>query len=277
MLENTFLHAPGIGVKTEQRLWDSGVRNWHDFAGDGVARLSPSRTDAVSASLRESSHHVTAGDPRYFSERLPANQHWRFFPEFRGSTVYLDIETTGLSPWNSEITTIALYNGQSILYYVNGQNLDDFLSEIHRYSVIISYNGRSFDVPFIESYFRTTLGQAHIDLRYVLASLGYTGGLKACEAQLGLGRGDLAGIDGYFAVLLWYDYVRNDNARALETLLAYNIQDTVNLERLMVMAYNMKISDTPFYQDRLPEPVLPLIPCHADMRTVNRIRREHGF
>ena len=44
----------------------------------------------------------------------------------------------------------------------------------------------------------------------------------------------------------------------LETLLAYNILDAVNLEMLMVKAYNMKLRDTPFFQTQrlsLPSPV----------------------
>ena len=100
--------------------------------------------------------------------------------------------------------------------------------------VIITYNGKSFDVPFIERYFDIQLNQAHIDLRYILASLGYKGGLKSCEIQLGFNRGDLTDIDGFFAVLLWYDYLKNRNEKALETLLAYNIQDVLTLEMLMV-------------------------------------------
>jgi uncharacterized protein YprB with RNaseH-like and TPR domain len=80
----------------------------------------------------------------------------------------------------------------------------------------------------------------------VLASLGYKGGLKGCERQLGLTREGLEEVDGFFAVLLWKDFKKNKNHKALETLLAYNIQDVVNLEALMIKAYNKKLKDTPF-------------------------------
>ena len=46
-------------------------------------------------------------------------------------------------------------------------------------------------------------------------------------------------------MLLWHDYRRSGNPRSLETLLAYNIQDVVNLETLLVMAYNLKIRPRP--------------------------------
>jgi len=77
------------------------------------------------------------------------------------------------------------------------------------------------------------------------------------EKKAGIDRGELEKIDGYFAVLLWNDYRINHNRKPLEILLAYNIQDVVNLEILMVLSYNLKLKDTPFDQrppDNLSEP-----------------------
>jgi hypothetical protein len=65
----------------------------------------------------------------------------------------------------------------------------------------------------------------------------------------------------------------NGNQRALETLLAYNIQDVLTLENLMVISYNMKIKDTPFYENKLPAPTLPRIPFNVDRKTVAKIRK----
>ena len=277
MLKNTFIHIPGIGPKTEQRFWDSGIHNWNDFTPNCPIRLPQSKMDIITSYLEKSKQNRKFSNPNYFSDLLTANQHWRFFPEFRESTVYLDIETTGLENWGNEITTIALYDSDSITYYINGQNLNDFPNDIKKYKVIATYNGKTFDVPFIERYFNIKLDHAHIDLRYILGSLGYRGGLKSCETQLGIDRGDLAGVDGFFAVLLWHDYKRKGNKKALETLLAYNIQDVLTLENLMVIAYNIKIKDTPFYENQLPAPVLPEIPFEVDMETVDRIKRENIF
>ncbi|MBW2205988.1 MAG: ribonuclease H-like domain-containing protein [Deltaproteobacteria bacterium] len=273
MLKNTFLHMPGIGVITESRLWESGILSWNDFFKNTPLPLSQTRRNYLTNYLQESRLHLQNDNPRYFSDLLPSNQLWRLFSEFRHSTVYLDIETTGLDSWGNEITTIALYDGQSIFSYVNGQNLEDFAEDIKRYRVIVSYNGKTFDVPFIESYLGISLEHAHIDLRYVLAGLGYRGGLKGCERQLGMDREELADIDGFFAVLLWNDYVRNNNPKALETLLAYNIQDTITLERLMVIAYNLNLKDKPFYQThQLELPDYPEILFKADRKTVDRIK-----
>ena len=144
--------------------------------------------------------------------------------------------------------------------------------------MIVSYNGKSFDVSFIENYFNIRLDHAHIGLRYVLYSLGFRGGLKGCEQQLGIDRGDLREIDGFFAVLLWDEYQKTGDRKVLDTLLAYNIQDTVNLENLMVMAYNMKLRQTPFYETHLiEEPMLPVNPFRADLVMVDKIKNSSRY
>jgi uncharacterized protein YprB with RNaseH-like and TPR domain len=277
MLKNTFMHIPGIGNIKEQRLWESGIQHCDHFTGNHSIRLSPVKMHTIITCLEHSYQHLTTGNPNYFSEHLPANLHWRFFPEFRHSMVYLNIETTGLNRYYDPITTISLYDGESIYYYINGHNLNDFLDDIEKYNVIVTYNGKTFDVPFIENYFVIRLGHAHIDLRYILGSLGYRGGLKSCETQLGIDRGDLKDIDGFFAVQLWYDYRKTGNQKALQTLLAYNIQDVLTLENLMVISYNLKIKNTPFFRNQLPEPVLPEIPFEVDMETVERIKSKNIY
>jgi uncharacterized protein YprB with RNaseH-like and TPR domain len=278
MLTNSFIHIQSIGAITEQRLWDSGFKDWNSFSGDYPIPVSAGRKYFLEKGIEESKEHLANRNPSHFSKLLPSNQSWRLFPEFRESTVYLDIETTGLDRHYNDITTIALYNGESIHTYVQGQNLEDFIEDIQKYKVIVSYNGKSFDIPFIEHFFNIRLDQAHIDLRYILYSLGFRGGLKGCERQLGIDRGDLSDIDGFFAVLLWDEYQRTGDQKALDTLLAYNIQDTVTLENLMVTAYNMKIKDTPFYDTHLiTDSTPPVIPYRADLATIDRIKNSSQY
>ena len=272
------MHIQSIGAITEQKLWEFGLRDWDAFFDDISIPLSGSRKYFLKEGIGESKRHLYQGNPGYFSKLLPSNQSWRLFPEFRNSTVYLDIETTGLDRQYNSITTIALYDGHEIKTYVQGQNLDDFIDEIYKYKVIVTYNGKSFDIPFIENFFKIRLNHAQIDLRYVLYSLGFRGGLKGVERQLGTDRGNLRDIDGFFAVLLWNEFMKTKNQQTLDTLLAYNIQDTINLEDLMVTAYNMKLKDTPFYQIHLIEnPILPANPFRADLETVDRIKNSSQY
>lgn len=272
MLQHTFSHIPGIGPKIEKNLWSAGILNWQEWQIPAPIRISANSNSEAPILIEASQQALQNNDPTFFTSRLAANESWRIFSEFRNSIAYLDIETTGLDDF-AEITTIALYDGKTVFTYVNGQNLNDFVDDICKYKVIVSYNGKSFDVPFIERYFKTRLNHAQIDLRYILAKLGFKGGLKGCEKQLGLDRGNLDGVDGYFAVLLWQMYKRTGDERALETLLAYNIEDTVNLERLAVEAYNRNVTNTPFAAElSLPWPELPSTSYTASTEIVDQLR-----
>ncbi len=274
MLKNTFQHIPGIGKKTEEIIWEAGVKCWDDINGESHANLPNKTVMRIKQSIYESNKHISKYmDPVYFFNLMPSKLHWRLFPDFIDSAVYLDIETTGLDYDNGQITTIALYDGKNILHYTNGYNLDDFKKDIHRYNLIITYNGKCFDIPYIEKFFGIKISHAHIDLRYILAGLGFKGGLKGCEKAFGIDRKELNGVDGYFAVLLWNDYVRNNNTKALETLLAYNIEDVINLDYLMISAYNMMLKNTPFNHMALKtRPVTINRPFKADMPTVKKLQ-----
>jgi uncharacterized protein YprB with RNaseH-like and TPR domain len=279
MLKNTFSHLTKIGPKREASLWKNAIFSWEHLlaALDANNRLALKLASPVKQELEDSLAHFAAQNARWFSGRLPSTDTWRLFPDFRHSVAFIDIETTGLNePGNPpDITTIALYDGKTVRWYVNGQNLTDFKKDIRQFQLIVTFNGKTFDVPVIESFFHIRLDQAHIDLRYVLKSLGYAGGLKICEQKLGIHREGLDGVDGFFAVLLWDDYRRRKAAKTLETLLAYNIEDAVNLERLMIMAFNQKISRLDHVSvDRLPEPVAPMLPFAPDMATIDRIKHQ---
>lgn len=274
MLKSTFCHLPGVGSSSEKRLWDLGIRTWEDLieADKGIQRIS--RCPDCGRLIEESFRNLHGSNPSYFADRLSASHCWRLFSRFRGVTAYLDIETTGLYRGDS-ITTAVLYDGKELFHFVKGDNLPQFKRKIKEYKLIVTYNGKCFDIPFIEHYFGISLNCAQIDLRYVLSSLGIKGGLKGCEKRLKIQRpAGMEELDGFFAVLLWEDYKKNGNLKALETLLAYNVQDTIDLERLLVIAYNRKLKETPLARTGiLEEPSVPKNPFKVDNKTVRRIHR----
>ncbi len=271
MLNNTFCHITGISEQLEIKLWDNLVISWEHLADAIDLPLSSNKLKTLKQAVLQSKEHLEKGNPLHFSQGLPSNQTWRLFPHFKEKVAYLDIETTGLNGRYDEITTIAIYTGKDIKCYVNGQNLNDFPKDIKQYNLLITYNGKCFDLPFIGSFFDIKLPHSHIDLRYVLHSLGIKGGLKGCERYFGISRHELDGMDGNFAVNLWRDYCRSKNPRTLETLLAYNVEDVVNLEYLMHKAYNLKLRDIPFDVAQLAIPSRPSIPYKPDMTVVKRL------
>jgi len=272
MLTRTFLHMQGIGPTTEQLIWDRGIHCWEDFTEPLKSRLSAGTRSMVDRALNTSFRALAREDIPFFARALPHSQRWRIFPEFSRHAAYFDIETTGLDFTHDTITTIALYDGSEIKWYVQGQNLEDFKHDIQRYKLLITYNGSRFDVPFIERFFNIKLDQAQIDLCFVLRALGFRGGLKKCERTLGIERPGMMDVDGYTAILLWHDYKRTGNPKVLETLLAYNICDAINLEALMAIAYNHALEQTPFSEHQLPLPELPALPFSVDRKTIERLQ-----
>lgn len=236
MLESTFLHIQGIGEKTEKRIWARGIRHWRDFLSSEQMVFSPGRDRVICQALNESIEHLD--DPGYFSGLLASNQSWRLFEHYKKGAVYLDIETSGLSRDEDEITVIGIYDGKKVQSFVQGDNLEDFEIAIAEYDLVITFNGAMFDLPFIKRSFPSiTLPPAHIDLRFVLRKLGYKGGLKKIERQMGVSRGpEIDGLGGYEAVILWRKWLDGDRS-ALDRLIEYNTADIVNLEPLMETAY----------------------------------------
>ena len=151
---------------------------------------------------------------------------------------YLDIETTGLSPWNSEITVIGIHvcNGKdSRFIQLVGKDVtsDNILEALDGVDILYTYNGSRFDLPFIYSRLGINLAQffTHRDLMYDCWNRNLKGGFKAVERLLGIPR-QLTEIDGLEAVRLWWRYKNHHDEDALKVLLKYNEEDVVNLKAL---------------------------------------------
>ncbi len=174
----------------------------------------------------------------FFERALnPANT-WRAWPDFQENCVYLDIETNGIY-LDSIVTVIGLYDGQIERCLIQGKDLEKFPELISKYGMIVTFNGTSFDLPMLKRAFpKITFNQIHLDLYYVLRNLGYKGGLKKIEKELGIFRdGPLAELTGRDAVRLWQNYLRGSQD-ALKILCDYNLEDVKNLEYLSKVAYD---------------------------------------
>jgi len=102
-----------------------------------------------------------------------------------------------------------------------------------------------------------TLDQAHVDLRYVLRSLG-SAAAQRLRAAAGH-RGATGGRDGYFAVLLWTTTAEAQPEGARD---AARLQHPGRgqPEALLVTAYNLKIRPTPFVDATAAGTVAPELP-----------------
>jgi uncharacterized protein YprB with RNaseH-like and TPR domain/predicted nuclease with RNAse H fold len=241
VLEQTFVHIPGIGKKTERELWHSGIRSWEDFTAilRPPAPISPSLRRRLEDYIPQSIKAVKNRDAGFFSRLSALGEGWRLFPEFASRCVFLDIETTGLSPVFDTVTMVGLFDGHRYEVFIDGQNLQDLPNRLKKYSVVVTFNGAGFDLRFLRITFPDLeLPPIHIDLRWVTRRLGYRGGLKSIEKEFGISRDEsVEDVNGFDATVLWSRYLRGDRA-ALQKLVTYNTEDVVHLKAIMEMAYD---------------------------------------
>jgi uncharacterized protein YprB with RNaseH-like and TPR domain len=266
MLRHTYLHVPGVGERRERDLWLRGFTDWEAFRRGHPAG---SWRELILAHL----------DDGRAARELPRREAWRLANEFPGRTLYLDIETTGLSFEGDSVTCVGVSDGTSTRAFVRGRDLDRFPEALDGVELLVTYNGSSFDLPILKNAFPDVDFDRfhHIDLRFPLHRLGVKGGLKGAEKQLGIGRVEaLNGVDGYMAVLLWQAH-RAGAATALDTLLRYCLEDVVNLKPLLALTYNRLTAALPLAVASIADDGRPPIAHTADPQLVRDLLQRRAW
>lgn len=242
MLKKTFSHVEGVSNTTEKLLWENEIDSWETFLEkyEEINFLPKSKIEVIKTEIHFSIEHLRNNNIRYFKEKIVEKEHWRL--KDHAKICYLDIETTGLSRWTDEITLIGIYDGYKQHLFVKGENLEDASEFLKQFDIVVTFNGKMFDVPFMEYKFNEKYDLVHLDLRFLLREFGLKGGLKSIEKSLGIRRDeDVTDIDGREAVRLWRRYKTGD-LNALELLKKYNKEDIVNLKTLLDYYVNRKTS-----------------------------------
>lgn len=259
MLTSTFVLLSGIGAVTERRLWHDGVLTWgHFLDAPRIPGLSADRKAWYDRDLALAQARYADADWSYFASRVPSREHWRCFPLMPARTLYLDIETTGGSPQEGEVTVVGLHRRGETVTLVRGENLTAarLQDELDDCALLVTFFGSRFDLPFLRAAFPGLHVTApHFDLCFAARRLGWRGGLKQIERDLGIDRPQaLQGLDGWDAVRLWHAWEHGDTS-ARDLLLAYNAADTANLEPLAGLIYDG-------LRERFGPPASPA-PAHA--------------
>lgn len=211
-----------------------GIIDWDDFLiSETAGPLKGDRKLSSDTIIRKISNRLEEQDLKFFSKLFRSSENWRLWEDFSDNVLYLDIETMGTRR-SSPITVIGAYDGKEFKALVRGKDLNEenieelFLGA----SMIVTFNGATFDLPMINEQFPGTVPQVpHLDLRFLARKCGYSGGLKSLEMQLGMARPDeIKGMSGEDAVRLWKLYERDSNRNALKLLLKYNMEDIINLQ-----------------------------------------------
>jgi hypothetical protein len=216
------------------------AKNWDEFLNQKEIQGMPSKRKAeFDSEVTKAKTALEALNPSYFSYKLPRHERWRLLPHFKEKLVFLDIETTGLSPKYSYTTVVGIHHSGKTKLLVRGEDLSEetLVKELDG-RIPVTFNGSMFDLPFLSTEFPSLSFAINIDLRFVCSRLGYYGGLKSIEHQLGLARdSELEGMNGYMAVVLWKEWEKHGNKESLVKLLKYNMADVDNLIVLADIVY----------------------------------------
>ena len=268
MLENSFIHLPGIGAGTEEKLWARGLHTWNHLTENLREVFSAAKAAQVGEALEHGRLAYEAREFSYFQGRFKGAEMWRVLPALLESEcidqiAYLDIETTGLGfPPQCKSTTIAVYYQNQLHIEHTYNRKRELMREIDREAkCLVTFNGSTFDLPFLRREFNFDLRQAHVDLRFWMAKHGLKGGLKAIQKSLSeVRQRDSMDIDGFDAVRLWNMHQRGV-PNALETLMTYNAEDTVVLEQMIYIGLNLERAARPHLKlKKFEAPTPPPIP-----------------
>ncbi len=285
MLENSFLHLPSVGLETESRLWLQGIKTWSQLAENLRNVFGVKRAERLFAEIEKCRAAKQNHDFTYFTRAFPASEAWRVLPtliaeNLTESIAFIDIETTGLGfPPQCQSTTIAvLFQGELQTAHLPSKKREILQRVEAEAKLLVTFNGASFDLPFLRREFGFKFAQAHLDLRFWLARLERRGGLKKIQASFAeIKQREYMDIDGFDAVKLWRMHERGV-PRALETLLTYNAEDTVVLESLIYCGLNLEVERLRAWQLPLEPFLLPMIkpiPTQVCARVYQTLRGGH--
>ncbi len=247
MLVSTFQHIRGIGKKTELSLWKKGITNWEKYVkrnGQQFSLFESNKTDHIKDSIKA----YEIGDVSFFSQTFPKAEYYRVALAYPERTLFLDIETTGLSLYYDQITLVGWSIGRKYGVYLKDQGASGLFEALKSANAIVTFNGTIFDLKFLDKKFPGIfIPPVHVDLRFFAKRVGLSGGQKKIEPKVGYKRPNLVdGMEGESAPILWYKYRRGDRA-ALKELVTYNHADIEGMKWIIDYAIE-KIYDI----DKIP-------------------------
>ena len=243
---------PKIGPKTEENLKSKGYDTieslkCHDRYGDIASKFLE---DVEGMSYCQI---IDLLDANRYSKKCRDNVLKSISLTDRENFKFMDIETKGLSNVPIILIGIAEISGKDIVvsqyflrdYTEEASIIDAYLSHLDEDSVHVTFNGKTFDVPFIKNRCRynridADLDLPHLDLMYFAKNL-WGESLPNCQLQtiekelFGIERvGDVPGqyIPGYYDT-----YLEKDNVGPVVPIIEHNAQDVISLASFLEKMY----------------------------------------
>ena len=251
-MNNNLKLLPKIGIKTEENLKNKGystiesLKN-HDKYGDVASKFMKNMDEMTYCEV------IDLLDNNKYSKKCRDNVLKSISLTDSENFKFMDIETKGLSNVPIILIGVAEIKGNNIVasqyflrnYAEEANIIDAYLSHLDEDSVHVTFNGKTFDVPFIKNrciYNRidANLDIAHLDLMYFAKSM-WGEKLPNCQLQtieqemFGIKRvGDVPGqyIPGYYDT-----YLDKNNIGPVVPIIEHNAQDIISLASFLEKMY----------------------------------------
>ena len=236
----------GIGESKEEKLKKNGFKNLedlcsHPFFKEEAAKLLEivAKDDLTLLSSAVSSRYSPSHPLQLFISCIPGTD----------NLLFVDIETLGLKDLPLILIGVAetiekgLIINQYLIRNLKEENavLDAFISHLNDDSVFVTFNGRSFDLPFIRSRMRfhgikEKFKKPHLDLLH-FSRRQWKGQLPNCRLQT-LER-HLFGVERHGDVPssmvpeFYLSYLKTGNIGPLVPIIEHNREDMITLARIM--------------------------------------------
>lgn len=251
-MNNNLKLLPKIGIKTEQNLKNKGYMTIeslkkHDRYCDIASSFLDKIDDLSFAEI------IEILDNNRYSKKCRDNILKSISLTERENFKFMDIETLGLSNVPIILIGIAEFKRSRIIstqyflreIYEEGAVIEAYLSHLDEDSVHVTFNGKSFDVPFIKNrclYNRidANLDLPHLDLMYFAKNL-WRDQLPNCQLQtienelFGIEReGD---VPGQYIPDYYNSYLDEKNIGPIVPIIEHNRQDIVSLASFLEKMY----------------------------------------
>lgn len=239
LTEQSLCQITGITPEIECKLMKSGVTSVASLGLRCGEMFSPVRATRIRASIARNGKFKELGLVDGIVNAFPCGHRVRVLSDRFERACFLDIETDE----QMQITCISTLMDCQVATFTRGRNLDDFLDVWQKVELVVSFNGKRFDVPIILRTFGLTRTPAQIDLMDEAHHYGLTGGLKQVEKVIGFVRSSSSGMNGMDAVELWHRFERSGDEDALERLKRYNREDVESLVVLYKWLLRMSLEN----------------------------------
>ena len=243
---------PKIGLKTEENLKNKGYDTIeslkdHDKYGDSAEKFLKNLDEMTFCEI------IDLLDSNRYSKKCRQNVLKSISLTDKENFKFMDIETKGLSNVPIILIGVAEIKGNVIEasqyflrdYTEEANIIDAYLSHLDEDSVHVTFNGKTFDVPYIKNrciYNRidADLDLAHLDLMYFAKNLW---GEKLPNCQLQTIERELFDIEriddvpGQFIPGYYDTYLENNNIGPVVPIIEHNAQDIISLASFLDKMY----------------------------------------